>query len=64
MDYHIKLIQSDEGWAVSCPALLGCHSQGVTRDEAMENICVAIREWLGVEAEESGIKSVEQCRVC
>jgi len=60
MDYHIKLIQSDEGWAVSCPALPGCHSQGTTRAEAMENIRLAIREWLEVEAKESGIKSVEE----
>lgn len=60
MSYHIKLIQSDEGWAVSCPALPGCHSQGTTRAEAMENIRTAIREWLEVEAEESGIKSVEE----
>ena len=60
MDYHIKLIQSDEGWAVSCPALPGCHSQGITRAEALENIRIAIREWLSVEAEESGILSVEE----
>ena len=60
MNYQIKLIQSDEGWAVSCPALTGCHSQGATRDEAVENIRTAIREWLEVEAEESGIKSVEE----
>jgi len=63
MQYHIKLIQSDEGWAVSCPALPGCHSQGATREEAMENIRIAIREWLEVEAEESGIRSVEEVLV-
>ena len=60
MDYHIRLIQSDEGWAVSCPVLPGCHSQGTTRAEALENIHIAIREWLSVEAEESGILSVEE----
>ena len=60
MQYHIKLIQSDEGWAVSCPGLPGCHSQGATRDEAVQNIKVAIREWLEVEAEESGLKCVEE----
>ena len=63
MNYHIKLIQSDEGWSVSCPALPGCHSQGDTREEAMENIRIAIREWLEVEAEESGIKCVEESLV-
>ena len=60
MQYHIKLIESKEGWAVSCPALLGCHSQGVTREEAIENIKIAIQEWLEVEAEESGLKTVEE----
>ncbi len=60
MQYHIKLMQSDEGWAVSCPALPGCHSQGATREEALQNIKVAIREWLEGEAEEGGLKSVEE----
>jgi predicted RNase H-like HicB family nuclease len=56
-------MQSDEGWAVSCPALPGCHSQGASRDEAIENIKIAIREWLEVEAEESGLLSVEEALV-
>jgi predicted RNase H-like HicB family nuclease len=56
-------MQSEEGWAVSCPALPGCHSQGATRGEALENITVAIREWLEVEAEESGLISVEETLV-
>lgn len=60
MQYHIKLIQSDEGWAVSCPVLPGCHSQGATREEAVENIKSAIQEWLEVESEESGLRSVEE----
>jgi len=60
MQYHIKLIQSEEGWSVSCPALPGCHSQGATREEALENIKIAIREWLEVEAAETGLKSVEE----
>jgi len=60
MQYHIRLMQSEEGWAVSCPALPGCHSQGVTRQEAVDNIRIAIREWLDVEAEESGLQAVEE----
>jgi predicted RNase H-like HicB family nuclease len=60
MDYRIRLIQSEEGWAVSCPALPGCHSRGATREEAVENIKIAIREWLQVEAEESGVRRVEE----
>jgi predicted RNase H-like HicB family nuclease len=63
MQYHIKLMQSKEGWAVSCPALPGCHSQGADRGEAIENIKIAIREWLAVEAEESGLLAVEEMAV-
>lgn len=51
MDYRIVIIESEEGFSVSCPALRGCHSQGATREEALENIRIAIREWL--EAEEA-----------
>ena len=60
MQYRIRLVQSEEGWAVSCPALPGCHSQGATRDEAVENIRIAIREWLEVEAEEGGVNRIEE----
>jgi predicted RNase H-like HicB family nuclease len=58
VNYRIILRQSEEGWAVSCPALPGCHSQGATREEAEENIRVAIREWLEVEAAENGTVAV------
>ncbi|MCX8091068.1 MAG: type II toxin-antitoxin system HicB family antitoxin [Verrucomicrobiae bacterium] len=63
MEYRIRLVQSEEGWAVSCPALPGCHSQGATREEAIENIKIAIREWLEVEAQESGSLTVEEAVV-
>jgi len=53
MDYRIVLIESEEGFAASCPALRGCHSQGSTREEALENIKIAIREWLEAEADEA-----------
>ena len=46
MIYKIVLRKSDEGYSVSCPALKGCHSQGGTREEALENIADAIREYL------------------
>jgi antitoxin HicB len=32
----------DGGFNVSCPAIPGCHSQGETREEAVENIREAI----------------------
>src|SRR5207244_7701717 len=46
MRYKIVLEESDEGFAVSVPALPGCHSQGETEQEALENIADAIREYL------------------
>ena len=45
------LIESDEGYAVSCPQLRGCHSQGATVEEALKNIKEAIRDWLAVQAQ-------------
>jgi len=46
--YKVVLIRSDEGYAVSCPALPGCHSQGDTEAEALDNIRDAISGWLAV----------------
>ena len=60
MDYRIVLIESDEGFAASCPALRGCHSQGSTREEALENIKIAIREWLEAEEAETQIFTVTE----
>jgi predicted RNase H-like HicB family nuclease len=58
MEYRVVLIESDEGFSVSCPALRGCHSQGSTLDEALENIKSAIREWREAESEEQSKLSV------
>jgi predicted RNase H-like HicB family nuclease len=44
--YSIVLHKSKEGYAVCCPALPGCWSQGQTEQEALENIRDAIREYL------------------
>jgi predicted RNase H-like HicB family nuclease len=51
MRYRVVLVESEEGFAVSCPALKGCHSQGATREEALQNIREAIQEWLAAEKE-------------
>ena len=59
MSYRIRLLETEEAWAVSCLHLPGCHSQGENRDEALANIREAIALWLEVEAEEAGVKSVE-----
>ena len=46
MKYRVVLIESEEGFSISCPVLRGCHSQGKTMPEALENIKDAIRDWL------------------
>ncbi len=51
MIYHVALQKTDEGYAVSCPGLPGCWSQGQTEDEALANIRDAIAEYLAVAQE-------------
>jgi predicted RNase H-like HicB family nuclease len=46
MNYKVVVHESEEGFSVSCPGLPGCWSQGETEAEALENIQVAIREYL------------------
>ncbi len=40
--------ESDGGYSVHCPTLVGCHSQGNTYEEALANIREAIQGWLEV----------------
>lgn len=46
MKYKVELIPSEEGFAVGCPDLPGCWSQGATEEEALENIKSAIADYL------------------
>jgi len=48
MKYPVALTQTEEGYAVSCPGLPGCWSQGTTEEEALANIRDAIHEYLEV----------------
>jgi predicted RNase H-like HicB family nuclease len=63
MDYRVVLIESDEGFSASCPMLKGCHSQGNTKAEALENIRQAIREWLDAADAEKSIFSISEEQV-
>jgi predicted RNase H-like HicB family nuclease len=63
MTYQVVLIHSDEGYAVSCPALPGCHSQGETESEALDNIRDAIREWLAAQVEAPDTVDVREVTV-
>ena len=46
MKYTVVLQRTEDGFSVSCPGLPGCWSQGETEEEALENIRVAIQEYL------------------
>ena len=59
MRYDVVLIRSDEGYAVHCPALPPCWSQGATREEALENIRDAIAEYLDYRGEQAAQRKAE-----
>lgn len=63
MKLKVVLYLSDEGIAVSVPSLPGCWSQGATRDEALENIAVAIQEYLESEIEPAEGAEVREIEV-
>lgn len=46
MTFPVIVHKSEYGYDASCPFLPGCASQGETYDEAVENIKIAIREYL------------------
>lgn len=44
--FEILMEPDEDGFHVWCPALEGCHSFGLTKEEARENIREAIELWL------------------
>jgi predicted RNase H-like HicB family nuclease len=46
MRYKVNVKKTEEGYAVWCPGLPGCWSQGETEKEALENIRDAIKAYL------------------
>jgi predicted RNase H-like HicB family nuclease len=46
MRYKVNLEKTEEGYAIWCPGLPGCWSQGATEEEALENIKDAIETYL------------------
>ena len=63
MRYKVVLVRSEEGVSVSVPGLPGCWSQGSTDDEALENIRVAIGEYLSVVADQTRGAEVREVEV-
>jgi len=46
MIYKVSIKRTEDGYAVWCPGLPGCWSQGETEEEALENIKDAIQAYL------------------
>ena len=53
MRYEVVLYKTEEGYAITCPALPACWSQGATSAEALDNISDAIRMYLDYLSEEA-----------
>ena len=52
MEYLTILHKTEYGYDIHVPALPGCHSQGDTEEEAIENIKDAIISYISAETEE------------
>jgi len=52
MKYPVVVHKSEYGYDIHCPLLPGCHSQGDTLEEALENIRDAIVTSLEMISEE------------
>lgn len=51
MKYQVVLEHTEDGVSVRVPGLPGCWSQGADETEALDNIKMAIREYLEVVAQ-------------
>ena len=52
MKYQTIIHKSEYGYDIHCPLLPGCHSQGDTLQDALENIKDAILTYLSMISEE------------
>lgn len=63
MKYKVVLHREPEGITVTVPGLPGCITEGDTEQEALENIKIAIREYLEVAAEIAQNEEVREIEV-
>ena len=60
MIYRVIIEKGEEfGYVLHCPAIPGCHSQGNSIEEAIENIKDAIKGCLSVLDEEVSVSAKE-----
>ncbi len=59
----LEVDREDGGFNVSCPAIPGCHSQGDTEEEALENIREAILGCLEVLNERAHQKAHDDSKI-
>ena len=53
MKFIVTIERDEDGvYIVECPSVLGCVSQGISEQEALENIKDAIQECLAVRSEQ------------
>ena len=63
MRYMVDLKKTQEGFAVWCPGLPGCWSQGQTEIKALENIKDAIKGYLETAEELTQKKEIRYVEV-
>lgn len=63
MKYSVVINKSEYGYDAHCPVLPGCHSQGDTLEEAIENVKDAIITYLQMIAEETKDATVYEVEV-
>lgn len=63
MKYLVVIRKSKYGYDIHVPALPGCHSQGDTEANALENIKDAILTYLDMEKEELKGAKVREVKV-
>jgi len=64
MKFSVTIDRDEDGvWIAECPSIPGCVSQGVTKEEALENVKEAIQLCLEVRAEKGIPLTIETRQV-
>lgn len=64
MKFNVTINRDEDGaWVVECPAIPGRVSQGMTKDEALQNAAEAIRLCLEVRAERGPPSTIESRQI-